>query len=208
MQEAIASRETRESHVSVEMRASLRDLNHRFFDLMAARTQEWTASASDGWLPTLAGKVAPLSRAQRAAAAACPYALFNLRFEDEAYWRLRLQNVAPCRVEDELIIGDDTANFARLALFFAWHVAASAGLAAQLLLGMNGSTGAALRRLTVNDLPALVMTEAPNLRARWSECGAFWSALTAAAGRDDSAALRRVQLYGLQLTAAARLPKS
>jgi len=197
-----------EAFLSVEMRASLRDLNHRFFNLIAARTEEWTASATDGRLPGLAGQVTPLTRAQRAAAAACPYALFNLRFDDEAHWRLRLQNVGPCRVEDESIIGDDTANFVRLALFFAWHVASSAGLAAQLLLGMNGSTAAALRRLTVNDLPALVVTEAPNLRARWSECGSYWSALTTAAWRDDPAALWRVQLQGLQLTAAARLPKS
>jgi hypothetical protein len=208
MQDAIVNRATRESHVTVEMRASLRDLNHRFFDLIAARRQGWTASAEGDRLQCLAGQVAPLSRAQRAAAAACPYALFNLRFDDEAHWRLRLQNVAPCRVEDESLIGDDTANFARLALFFAWHVAASAGLAAQLLLGMNGSTAASLGRLTVNDLPALVVTEAPNLRARWSECDAYWSALTTAAWRDDSAALRRVHLYGLQLTAAARLPMS
>ena len=38
------------------------------------------------------GQVAPLSAAQRAAAANCPYALFDLRFQDDGYWRARLQN--------------------------------------------------------------------------------------------------------------------
>ena len=68
--------------------------------------------------------------------------------------------------------------------------------------------GAAFRRITVNQLPALVATEAVHLSARWSGCAAYWSALTAAASRADPTALRRVQLYGLQLAAAARLPDS
>jgi hypothetical protein len=103
------------------------------------------------------------------------------------------------------VVDDETVNFVRLALFYAWHVASSAGLKAQLLLGMNGTTAAAFRRITVNQLPALVATEAVNLSVRWSGCTAYWSALTAAASRPDPAALRRVQLYGLQLAAAARL---
>jgi len=180
------------------MRASLRGLNHRFLDLLA--------SAETGRSVCLAGQLAPLNPAQRAAAAGCPYALFNLRFEDEVHWRLRIRNAAPWRVEDESIRDDAAANFAQLALFFAWHAATSAGLAAQLVLGMNGGTAAAMRRLSVSNLPALAATEAPHLRPRWSECGAYWSALTKAARGDDPAALRRVQLSGLQLAAAARLP--
>jgi hypothetical protein len=50
------------------------------------------------------------------------------------------------------------------------------------------------------------VTEAAHLSARWGECTVFWSALTAAAARTEPAALRRVQLHGLQLAAAARLP--
>jgi hypothetical protein len=71
---------------------------------------------------------------------------------------------------------------------------------------MNGATAAAFRRLTVNQLPALVATEAVHLSIRWSGCTTYWSALTAAASGADPAALRRIQLYGLQLAAAARLP--
>src|SRR6266403_4234867 len=147
-----------------------------------------------------------LSAAQRAAAAGCPYALFDLRFQDEGLWRSRLQNSGVWHVADESAADDETVNFVRLALFYAWHVASSAGLKAQLLLGMTGATAAAFRRITVNRLPALVATEAGHLSARWSGCTAYWGALTDAASRADPAALRRVQLYGLQLAAAARLP--
>lgn len=213
MQEAICGGWARSSHISAGNLGSLRDLNHRFLDLAAARGSGW-AAAGTGWvaagagLPSeLAGRVAPLSAAQRDAVAACPYALFDLRFQDGGHWRRRLQNSGEWRVADESIVDDDAVSFVRLALFYAWHVAASGGLTGQVLLGMSGDTAAALRRITVNQLPALVVTEAANLSARWSECTAFWNALTAAASRDDPAALRRVQLHGLQLAAAARLPR-
>jgi hypothetical protein len=201
MQEAIVGNWTQDSHLSAQTLGSLRDLNHRFLDLLAARA-EWAA-----------GQVAPLSSAQRAAAAGCPYALFDLRFQDEVHWRQRLQNAGSLnagswRVADESAADDATISFARIALFYVWHVASSASLGAQLLLGMNGNTAAAFRRITVNQLPALAVTEAAHLSARWSACHSYWSALTAAAAGADAAALRRVQLYGLQLAAAAWLPDS
>jgi hypothetical protein len=94
----------------------------------------------------------------------------------------------------------------RLALFYAWHVASGGGLACHLLMGMRSDTASAFRGITVDRLPALVATEAVNLTARWSGSSAYWSALIGAAARADSTALRRVQLSGLQLAAAARLP--
>src|ERR1700722_11517571 len=107
MQDAFVGSWTHETHLSTEILRSLRGLNHRFLDLAAARANEWVAS----------GQVAPLSSAQRAAAAGCPYALFDLRFQDDGYWRLRLQSSASWRVADESMIDDDRIRFVRLALF-------------------------------------------------------------------------------------------
>src|SRR5260221_11623597 len=170
MQDAFVGNWAQESHLSAEILGSLRDLNHRFLDLTASRTTDWVA-----------GRVAPLSAAQRAAAAGCPYALFDLRFQDEGHWRLRLQNSGAWRVADESVADDETVNFVRLALFYAWHVASSAGLKAQLLLGMNATTAAAFRRITVNQLPALVATEAVLLSPRWTVRATTCRALTPAA---------------------------
>lgn len=207
MQEAFVGGWVRESHLSAGVRGSLRDLNHRFLDLAASRADAWTAA--DGGLPQrVARHVAPLSTAQRAAAADCPYALFDLRFEDDAHWRLRLQACGAWRLAEAPSADGDMIGFVRLALFYAWHVASGASLHAQLLLGMTAGTAAELRRITVHQLPSLVASEAPNLSARWSDCSVFWRTLTDAASRADAAALRRVQLYGLQLAAAARFPKS
>ncbi len=205
MQEAIVGSWAQESHLSVESLGSLHDLNHRFLDLAAARAQGWAAPGHPGFSPGLAGQLAPLSEAQRRAAAGCPYALFDLRFQDDGHWRSRLQDPRAWCVADEAVSDDETVSFVRLALFYAWHVAAGAGLDAQLQLGMYGNTAAAFRRITLNRLPALVATEAAHLSARWSECTPFWSALTSAALRADPPGLRRVQLYGLQLAAASRL---
>ncbi len=206
MQDAFIGIWAQESHLSAEHLNSLRELNHRFLDLAGAGGAAWAPHGRNKLPADIAGRLAPLSKAQRAAAANCPYALFDLRFEDGIHWRARLQETQRWRVADEPAVGGEALDFVRLALFYAWHVASRTGLAAQLLLGMTSDTAAAFRRITVDGLPALVATEAVNLTVRWSDCGAYWSALVSAAARADAAALRRVQLYGLQLAAASRLP--
>ncbi|HEX4240436.1 MAG TPA: hypothetical protein VHZ53_03430 [Steroidobacteraceae bacterium] len=206
MQEAFMGGRAHESHLSAQGLISLRDLNRRFLDLAAARGYGHREGRSR---PSgLSSRLAPLSAAQREAAAGCPYALFDLRFQDDRHWRSRLQEAGAWRADavSAALPGDDTIDFARLALFYAWHVASGATLKAQILLGMNEDTADALRRITVNQLPLLVASEAKYLSARFSDCAAFWNALTSAASATDSAALKRVQLYGLQIAAAARLP--
>jgi hypothetical protein len=187
---------TQQSHVSIEHLTSMRGLNSRFLDL-----------AGNGLLsPGLARQVAGLSPAQRAAAANCPYALFDLHFADDAYWRGRLQAIGNWRIADDLKADAEIVDFVRIALFYTWHVASSAGLAAHLLLGMHGNTAEAFRGISVDALPALALAETANLTARWSGCRTYWTALISAAARPDPVALRRVQLSGLQLAAASQLP--
>jgi hypothetical protein len=205
MQDAFIGIWAQESHLSADHLNSLRDLNHRFLDLAGASVETWPGHGRHRLPADIAGRVAPLSRAQRAAAANCPYALFDLRFEDGVHWRARLQESPRWQVADEPGIDGDTMDFVRLALFYAWHVASRTSLAAQLLLGMTSDTAAAFRRITVDGLLALVATEAANLTIRWSDCGSYWNALVGAAARTDEAALRRAQLRGLQLAAASRL---
>ena len=203
MQEAFFGGWARESHLSAQALGSLRDLNHRFLDLCAARH----GLRDGGVSAAFCMRLAPLSAAQRSAAAECPYALFDLRFQDDRHWQARLHEAAFWTVADEAAgpapLDGDLADFTRLALFYAWHVAACGTLKAQLLLGMNESTASALRRATLNQLPWLAAGEIRHLSARFSHCGAFWDALAEAASSADSTALRRVQLYGLQIAAAS-----
>jgi hypothetical protein len=201
MQEAISGNWARESHISSEHLNSIRDLNHRFLDLTERLANGWAAGRA-GCTGGLGSQVAPLSAAQRAAVANCPYALFDLRFGDDAYWPERLAGTS-ISVADEPCLNQASLDFVRLALFYAWHVAASTALAARLLLGMHSATAAAFRRITIDVLPSLAAAEAMNLTARWSDCHTYWSGLLGAAARADLTALRRVQLSGLQLAAAS-----
>jgi hypothetical protein len=196
VQEIFIGNWTQQSHVSPAHLTSVRGLNSRFLDLAARELLS----------PGLASRVASLSPEQRAAAANCPYALFDLRFGDDGYWRRRLRAMGAWRISDQPKADEDTVDFVRLALFYTWHVASSAGLTPSLLLGMHGNTAEAFRGIGVDALPALAIAEAPNLTARWSGCSSYWTALISAAARPDPAALRRVQLSGLQLAAAAQLP--
>jgi hypothetical protein len=196
MQDAFIGNWAQQPHLSAQHLTSVSGLNRRFLDL-----------AANELLPGAWGaRVALLSPLQRAAAADCPYALFDMRFQDDAHWRGRLESTAVWRIADEPSVDKDTVDFVRLALFYTWHVASSADLTAHLLLGMHASTADAFRRVAVDALPALAMSEALNLTPRWSQCHAYWSALISAAARPDAAVLRRVQLSGLQLAAASQLP--
>jgi len=204
MQDAHVGTWLREAHASPEIQASVRDLNHRFLDLVAGRPAGWSVPGR-GLSEAVSARIAPLSTAQKSAAANCPYALFDLRFYDDGYWRARLRAAVLGGVAEGSAVDGKTLEFARLALFFAWHVASTTKLAAQLLLGMHEVTAAAFREATIDCLPSLAETEAGHLTARWNNCTAYWSALTGAASRENPASLRRIQLYGLQLAAAARL---
>ena len=68
MQHALIGDWAQQPHLSAEHRSSMHGLNRRFLDLAGAGV----------CAPGLGALVVPLSPAQRAAAADCPYALFDL----------------------------------------------------------------------------------------------------------------------------------
>jgi len=200
MQEVMVGSWAQESRLTGEIRLSLRDLNHQFLNLMGAwnraPTHDWIDPEPRGTAHKIAEQLAPLSAYQRGLVADCPYALFDLR----------LKNADPIQLTDEFPTAIETVNFVRLALFFAWHVTTRTPLTARLVLGMSEAAIDAFKGLTVNGLCDLAATESCRLTARWSESRGYWSALLVGALRQDAVALRRAQLFGLQLAAAAQLP--
>ncbi len=109
---------TRQASFAAHPLAALRELNHRFLDLAAVHSE----SPGDLKMPKeTAAPIASLSAEARAAAADCPYALFDLRFHDEVHWRARLGE--SWRIADEAEVADDVTAFTSLALFYAWHLA-------------------------------------------------------------------------------------
>ncbi|NNM61574.1 MAG: hypothetical protein HKM03_05340 [Steroidobacteraceae bacterium] len=191
MQDVIVDSWSRDAAITVETARSLRELNLGFLRL-------------EGFA---APRLAALPDAHKAEIARCPYALFDLRFNDELYWLPRLRGPVSGRVAETLPAdAAEVVAFVRLVLFYAWHLASTTPLSARLLLGMQSSTAAAFGQATVGRLTALAASEAANLSPRWRHCDAFWSGLVGAAERSDRAGLRRNQLRGLQVAVAARLP--
>lgn len=205
MQEAGIGSWARESRGGSRVRASLAELNARFLSLAATRAGPHD-SAATGVSREFGAVIGALTPAQRTAAARCPYALFDLRFQEDGFWRSRLADGDAWRVADDSCADPERSEFVRLALFYGWHLAATAKLSAQLVLGMHERTAGAFGELTVDRLPGLALTEAGHLALRWPHCTAFWHALLAAAALEDAPLLHRVQLYGIQLAAAAQLP--
>jgi len=202
MQESSGAAWEETSHVSGASLHSLKDLNRRFLELAAVGCGDWSCG---GGLAGIASRLAPLNAVQREAAANCPYALFDLRFRDAAHWQGRLRQAERWRISDERAVDAPTVDFVRLALFYAWHIAATTGLAAQLQLGMSVDTAATFRATTLNSMSCLAVSESKHLSARWGDCAVYWSALVGAASGGNPKELRRVQLHGLQLAAASRL---
>jgi hypothetical protein len=188
------------------MRLPLRDLNLRFLDLAASRESGSRHDAALRLPNDAALSIAPLSRAQRAAAANCPYALFDLRLSDDARWRARAMTCGDWIAEDQSTVAQDLVSFVRQALFYAWHIASTSRPGLQLWLGMAEKTAAMFRGMTLNGVSALAASEASQLTARWYGSTFFWNTLTLAASRDDGARLREIHLFGLQLAAGALLP--
>jgi hypothetical protein len=187
--------------------ASLTELNRRFLELISRRLAVPSLDSFLGLSADLGPRLARLTRQERDAAAAGPFALFDVRFSEEAHWQLRLQSPV-WQVADAPPADWETGEFVRLAVFYAWHLAATRPLDAQLMLGMAATTAEALRAITLDRLPGIAAAEQRYLAARWHERSRFWLALAEAAAIPGGPSLRRVQLYGLQLTAAARLPKT
>ena len=194
-----------DAHFPLAMLESVRGLNHRFLDLICS-SGDWQPAARSRLPVEVVAQMTPLTAVQRRAVAGCPYALFDVRFQDEAHWLARLRNIGPWQVSDAVPGNGLMLRFVRLSLVFAWHVAAAAPVSAPLLLGMSEATVAAFRGTPIDCFPDWSEEEAVHLTARWSHCATYWGALARAGARPDFPELRRIQLSGLQLAAAARLP--
>jgi hypothetical protein len=178
--------------------AAIREANVSFLGLIARRQAAAPAEPAFG-LPALhAAAVARLDAVGRRAVAACPYTLYNLRFEDAAFWRsVALDSDLPGAGS----IADD-ATFARTAAFMAWHLAQSSELTAALVLGMTAPVQEAWRALPLSALDRVATVALPFLAARWGGHAGFWPRLLEAAAPDAVRRAETVRLLGLQLLAA------
>ncbi len=133
----------------------------------------------------------------RARAAECPYTLFNLCFQDGAFWRS-----VQAQTRASLPISGPAAAFGRAAVFLAWHMVRSRELAAPIVLGMTAPVIEVWRALPVSALEHVAGAVLPYLSARWANHRRFWPALALAVETGNPQQLNDVRMLGMQLLAA------
>jgi hypothetical protein len=176
--------------------AAIREANESFLVLLGSSAAEPGGPAALGLPVHVAARVGELGSAERARVADCPYTLFNLRFDDPQFWRSLLpERVTAAEPPARL-------DFARTAVFLAWHLAHSNALAAALVLGMSGEVQRAWRAIPLSVLDAASHIVLPHLSARWGSHPTFWARLLAGAGAAGPGTAESVRLLGLQLLAA------
>ena len=210
MQDAIAAAGRAGRIFQPTMLDSVRELNHRFLDLVGPRRRRWDPAASRAVCSAaaVAGRWRRCRAPRRRPRRDCPYALFDLRFRMRFYWQSRLARAVHGSVADEPAADADRVDFRAAGAFLRLARGRdTANLAAQFLLGMTPGHRGALSRRDVNCLPALAASEAAQLdRAMEPLRRLLERADRRRVARRMRPHLRRIQLYGLQLAAAARLP--
>lgn len=178
---------------------TLRQVNGAFLALLEHRRQHGSPGTPVlGLEASLAARLGALPAPGREAITRCPFSLFNLRFEDAAFWR---GVVADARRPTPGIV-DDEATFARMAVFTAWHLAQREEFVGALVLGMTAEVRDAWRALPLSGFDRAAMAALPQLTARWAGNARFWPDLIAAAETPGATHADRVRLLGLQLLAA------
>jgi hypothetical protein len=189
---------------------TIRQANGAFLVLVARRAGSEGGAAAFGMPREVAARIATQDATTRRFASECPYTLFNVRFEDAAFWR----GVAATAVNAATAAGaagaeprsapwaaGDEPRFVLTAVFLAWHLARHEDLSAALVLGMTPSVRDLWLGLPLQVLEALALASLPHLRARWGAHPRFWPQLLDAAERPGLDHADRVRLLGLQLLA-------
>jgi hypothetical protein len=149
--------------------------------------------------------LAPLQRCPEAAfRLPLPYALFDLRFRDERFWKSETRAARGIQDGGRTPVADNRLlRFARSGLMLAWHLAQLDYRVARLALGVEPGTQEALESLPVAALDGFARRLAPAVSARFATRQRFWSRLVAALRMPtETARLERLKLLGLQLQGA------
>jgi hypothetical protein len=133
-----------------------------------------------------------------------PYALFDLRFRDERFWRFQaaaahaVHDAQPGTAADSRLL-----RFMRGAVTLAWHLAQVDARVARLSLGLDGTTQEILAGLPVGSLDSVSRRAAPALAARFCSRERFWRLLSGALWLPpEPEGLERLKLLGLAMNGA------
>ena len=189
--------------------ARIQQLNVDYLELLIAeRTNAECAAQLQHLPPVQRAALAALPSGALPALAATPYTLYSLGVEDENFWASISANsvgaMPPAVVDRYASTSDTTAQYAfcKLALFHAWHVAATNPMAARVLYAMPYTTAQRLAATPLWQIKCIASSHAALLMPRWPTNPAFWPDLIRFAAAKDVRRLTTARLLGIQLIAA------
>lgn len=199
--------------LSAALLARIHELNRDYVELLLAQhlapaCGRCEAGSCAESLPVkVLDALGQMSRASRHALAATPFALCSLGFDDPQFWSAALADVRQGTEPVEARYGVLSAApmhaaFCEIALFLAWHTAASNRVAARVLFALPDTLATKLVAAPLWQLRQIAMDYPGVLTPRWPANPAFWPDLVRFAAAADSRRLKTAQLVGNQLIAA------
>jgi hypothetical protein len=189
--------------------ARIQQLNIDYLELLIAEHATAECAAQLQHLPpTQRAALAALSESALPAMAATPYTLYSLGVEDEHFWASICASATkgtPSSVVHRYARTSDASTqyaFCKLALFHAWHVAATNPMAARVLYAMPYTIVERLAATPLWQITRIASSHATLLMPRWPTNPAFWPDLIRFAAAKDQRRLTTARLLGVQLVAA------
>ncbi|HEY4368175.1 MAG TPA: hypothetical protein VGN07_13160 [Steroidobacteraceae bacterium] len=191
--------------------ARVHELNRDYVELLLLETVHPPYLSPIEVLPEkVRDALACVAPAWRAQIAACPFALYSLRFDDQQFWHTALDDlssgsaVEPAHESLESRYAVHSARslpgrFSEVAAFFAWHAATGNQVAARVLFAMPDALGERLSRTPLWQVRRVALEYPGLLIPRWPTNPGFWPDLVRFAGACDMHRLETARLLGSQL---------
>jgi len=182
---------------------SLVELNRQCLELLAE--QSLTQPMQGNLLLRQVGEIwRTLDDEARRRAASCPYLLFDAGFADSARWRsVEGQYVSEAtRPYTTFFTVPRASAVVRQVFIYAWYLAQSKSVSAQLLLGMPTHCTHLISAHTLTQIHELAERHPEWIRPRWPNRVRVWRDFLLAAASGDVVALENARMHGIQLIAA------
>lgn len=205
---------TRAPVLPAALLSQVHELNRDYVELLLAGRLLPAPGMSGETLPTrIIEGLADLDAEARTALSGCAYTLYSPGFDDRRFWQTVLSPADLSQVaEAEEGVAEKRygtrgptsmqAAFSEVALFAAWHAAASHTMAARFLFGMPDETAAIFNSAPLWQIRRVAFDYPGLLTPRWPLNPAFWPDLIRFAAAGDAVKLEAAQLLGSQLIAA------
>jgi hypothetical protein len=183
-------------------RRALLSINLAFLDLAGELADEGRLKQIPGLPPRAVDSLIDLEAGPRLCER-LPFALFDLRFADGAFWSAEVaaaggvQDAAVLPATDERIVA-----FTRAAIMIVWHLSQARAMVARLVFGASPATIMAIAGVPVAAVERLARRVAAALSARFGSRARFWLQFEGCAARPDPRSVDVLRQLGMQIQGA------